>query len=211
MKTTELILKSEIANSNDNNVEKAKRNYADFLKMGEYCETIACRHKLFSNYFGDVPLPCKNRCDVCKNPKEAQDALDNFLQLSYNFFLEPVQYEDESDLNGGKCNYVPFVIVSWILFCELDVQTIALYYTLSKVLRKSNLHSIDSNSLRKSVFGVNDNHRGLSRTSNKFKEQWLARKTSSFCNNFLQAFPLKPSTLQDLSHASVTLLNATSI
>lgn len=105
MKTIDFILKSDIAKAKEDKVNKAKLAHADFLKVCHYCETIACRHKLFSNYFGDSPPECKRQCDVCKHPKQAQKALDDFNRLSMNFYSSaPTARGNGSDLYGGKFN-----------------------------------------------------------------------------------------------------------
>lgn len=102
MQTIDVILKNEITNSSDHNLVKAKRDYANFVEMCKYCETIACRHKVFSDYFQDAAPACINRCDVCKNPKETQDALN--LRLNSNeLFVTPIR---DNDFCNGECNNV---------------------------------------------------------------------------------------------------------
>ncbi|KAG4076687.1 hypothetical protein HA402_001974 [Bradysia odoriphaga] len=76
-------LKSAIGKSkNENAKRKALRAHADFLKMADLCETVACRHKIFSNYFDDIEPNCIDKCDVCTNPEEAKVALGLFHTFS---------------------------------------------------------------------------------------------------------------------------------
>lgn len=98
MQTIKRNLKNEITNSSDGDRVEKQRDYDEFLKMCSYCETIACRHKVFSDYFQNVSPECINRCDVCKNPKEAQNALD--LLFSNSLFLAPIPIPD--DLCDGE-------------------------------------------------------------------------------------------------------------
>lgn len=78
----ESIINSEIAKAKYNNSNKEARARTDYYKMCDYCEIIACRHKLFSNYFGDDPPDCKYRCDVCKNQQEVEAAKEKFDTIS---------------------------------------------------------------------------------------------------------------------------------
>lgn len=83
MKTINSILKNESVNPKDNNVSRALRAHADFLKMCDYCESIECRHKTFANYFGDSLTVCKKRCDVCEKPDDVKIALQIFHSLPF--------------------------------------------------------------------------------------------------------------------------------
>lgn len=58
-----------------------KRAMDNFTEMINYCERLRCRHKLFSDYFGDPAPECIEKCDACKNPKSLQKALDFFHKL----------------------------------------------------------------------------------------------------------------------------------
>lgn len=84
--------------------ERAKQAMKDFEKIVRYCETLECRHLLFSKYFNDKDKPdCKRRCDVCKDPKKAKIALDTFHRLSMNHYSGAIEDTDTSDLyEGGR-------------------------------------------------------------------------------------------------------------
>ena len=47
--------------------EKKKAGLKSFELMVKYCETVSCRHGVFSKYFGDKQPLCEGRCDVCKD------------------------------------------------------------------------------------------------------------------------------------------------
>lgn len=82
---------------------RCKRAIKDFEKITTYCESTQCRHLLFSTFFDDKEKPdCKNRCDVCKDPKLAKKALDIFHQLSLNHYSGAIVEDvDTSNLYGG--------------------------------------------------------------------------------------------------------------
>lgn len=80
-----------------------------FDKLVEHCESLRCRHLLFSHYFGDQPPDCKKRqlCDVCKDPKKAEKALETFHRLAMNSFSSKIMKDadfDDSDLYEGGRN-----------------------------------------------------------------------------------------------------------
>lgn len=86
----------------NSNKERSKQVMKDFEKIVRYCESLECRHVLFSNYFNDKEKPdCKRRCDVCKDPKKAKTALDTYHRLSMNHYSGAVEDTDTSDLYGG--------------------------------------------------------------------------------------------------------------
>lgn len=85
---------------------KAKRCVKEFDKLVEHCESLRCRHLLFSHYFGDQAPDCKQRklCDVCKDAKAAEKKLETFHKLSLNSFTSKMDVDfDSSDLyEGGR-------------------------------------------------------------------------------------------------------------
>lgn len=99
VKSIDYLLKME--SQKDPKNERSKRAQKDFGKIVDYCESINCRHQLFSKYFNDDEMPnCKRRCDVCKDRKKAEKALEVYQQLSLNYYSEAVM-DDGSDLYGG--------------------------------------------------------------------------------------------------------------
>lgn len=81
----------------------AQRAITNFDEIVSYCEMINCRHKLFSKFFGDPDPVCNLQCDVCKNPKKLEKALQTFQELSMNSaFKTEVCLADSSDLYEGK-------------------------------------------------------------------------------------------------------------
>lgn len=75
--------------------------------MTEFCESLKCRHRLFSDYFGDDPPDCQNRCDVCKNKDLATKHLEQFQQLGCKSKLKGfIDYDadpiDPNIYGGGR-------------------------------------------------------------------------------------------------------------
>lgn len=100
VKSIDFLLKMESQKNPKN--ERAKRAQKDFEKIVDFCQSISCRHELFSKYFNDDDKPnCKRRCDVCKDRKKAEKALEIFHQLSLNHYSAAVMQGDGSDLYGG--------------------------------------------------------------------------------------------------------------
>lgn len=79
----DFLLKNDIQKAKTKAKEdQAKRSYKNFELMMAYCESTKCRHKLFSDYFGDEPPDCQDKCDVCKNSGLVEKNLDMFQQLT---------------------------------------------------------------------------------------------------------------------------------
>ncbi|XP_037906175.1 ATP-dependent DNA helicase Q5 [Hermetia illucens] len=86
-------------------MEQSKLAQKQFDKVIDYCEGFKCRHKCFSDFFGDPPPPCKDRCDVCKTPKQVSKAIDMFKKLSMQsiFGHHDISSLDDGDLyEGGR-------------------------------------------------------------------------------------------------------------
>lgn len=99
MKSIDYLLKMDTQKDPKN--DRSKRAQKDFEKIVNYCESISCRHQLFSKYFNDDEMPnCKRRCDVCKDRKKVEKALEVYQQLSMNYYSAAV-VADSSDLYGG--------------------------------------------------------------------------------------------------------------
>ncbi|XP_077296095.1 recQ5 helicase isoform X2 [Arctopsyche grandis] len=103
----DFILKSEISKSKNESQEKrAKTAFKSFVKMVNYCETVKCRHRTFSEYFGDDPPPCTKNCDACKSPKAAEAALDTYFKHSMNVQMKrgfiSTGVGDEDLYGGGR-------------------------------------------------------------------------------------------------------------
>ncbi|KAJ6633177.1 ATP-binding cassette sub-family B member 6 [Pseudolycoriella hygida] len=100
VKSIDYLLKME--SQKDPKNERSKRAQKDFERIVDYCLSINCRHQLFSKYFNDDEMPnCRRRCDVCKDRKKAEKALDLHQQLSLNYYSEAVMRDDGADLYGG--------------------------------------------------------------------------------------------------------------
>ncbi|XP_050087046.1 ATP-dependent DNA helicase Q5 isoform X2 [Anopheles aquasalis] len=103
-KSIDFLLKQDLQKSKDTGKEAAaKQAIKNFEKMIEFCETVRCRHRLFSDFFGDEPPECRNMCDVCASPKKVEKALEMFQQLAFTGKLKTMtSYDDDpSELYGG--------------------------------------------------------------------------------------------------------------
>lgn len=107
MKTINFLLNQDLSKNPDN--PKTKQNIKEFKKLVDHCESVSCRHTLFSKYFGDDKDPdCYGRkqCDVCKDKKTVEKSLDQFNKLNMNSFSGKIDYdfnssELSSELYGG--------------------------------------------------------------------------------------------------------------
>lgn len=109
VKSISFLLKMEISKSKDKNADqlkKAELAYKEFQKISDHCEAAHCRHKLFTNFFGDAEPKCTNMCDACKNKKECEKNVEKFQQLTGSASLGSFRSkkdEDPIDLyEGGK-------------------------------------------------------------------------------------------------------------
>ncbi|KAH8294415.1 hypothetical protein KR054_012499 [Drosophila jambulina] len=80
------------------------RALKQFEKITEFCERTTCRHKLFSDFFGDPAPDCNGQCDVCRRPKKAEKALEMFHRLCMDdTFKSHISLQDCADLyEGGR-------------------------------------------------------------------------------------------------------------
>lgn len=108
IKSMTFLLQKELnfsKNQSEAKQEKAKQSIKDLDLIVNYCETVKCRHLLFSEYFGDDSPKCRNLCDVCSNKQKVVKNLDRFQQLSVQGSLKTMMgYDaDPSELyEGGK-------------------------------------------------------------------------------------------------------------
>lgn len=103
VKSIDFLLNKDLQKKPDS--AKAKQSIKDFHRMVAYCESLECRHSLFSKYFDDSDkLLCKRNCDVCKDPKKAKQTLETFHKLSLNHYSNAIESNpDTSDLyEGGR-------------------------------------------------------------------------------------------------------------
>jgi len=107
MEAITFLLNKEVAASKSEHSKKKKEaGIKSFQLMVKYCESVGCRHNVFSKYFGDASPKCENRCDVCKNRKKAEACLDKFKQSmdskwKYRTNVMSVDGGDGSDMYGG--------------------------------------------------------------------------------------------------------------
>jgi len=73
------LINMEVNKAKTEGMKKQKQAAMKSLNvMVKYCESVACRHALFSKHFGDTPPACKNRCDACSDRKAADAKLQSF-------------------------------------------------------------------------------------------------------------------------------------
>ncbi|KAJ3652472.1 hypothetical protein Zmor_018433 [Zophobas morio] len=101
----EFHLSHDLAKAKDKESRKAKAETAikGFKKMVEYCENAnACRHKLFTDHFGEPPPKCSKRCDICKDKKAVEKMVEEFHVKSIEYSSRAFSSRDldYSDLYG---------------------------------------------------------------------------------------------------------------
>lgn len=100
VKSIDFLLKMD--SQKDPKNERSKRAQKDFEKIVDHCQSVSCRHQLFSKYFNDDEMPnCKRRCDVCKDRKKVEKAVEVYQQLSMNYYSEAVIADNGADMYGG--------------------------------------------------------------------------------------------------------------
>ena len=98
------LINMEVNKAKTEGVKKQKQAAMKSLNvMVKYCESVACRHALFSKHFGDTPPACKNRCDACSDRKAADAKLQSFatsMDKRAAFRTAGKMDSDSSDMYG---------------------------------------------------------------------------------------------------------------
>jgi ATP-dependent DNA helicase Q5 len=102
----EFHLSHDLAKTKDKESKRIKAETAikSFKKMVEYCENAnACRHKLFTDHFGEPPPPCVDNCDFCKDKKAVQKMVEEFHMkcIEYSSSAFNVKDTDYAEMYGG--------------------------------------------------------------------------------------------------------------
>ena len=81
--TMTFLLKKEIGRAKtEKKKTQAKNAMKSFSTMVKYCETAeGCRHGVFSNFFGDKVHECKDKCDVCSEPKIVKKRKEDYQKF----------------------------------------------------------------------------------------------------------------------------------
>lgn len=136
VRTMSFLLQQEVNKKSKNEEQQkvAKQSLEEFVKISKHCEDTKCRHKLFTDFFGDpgilliyyylyillpyiyysriylnLPAPkCDKMCDSCKDKKLLQKKIEEFEMVcnraSHEKFNK-IPDQDFSDLyEGGKKN-----------------------------------------------------------------------------------------------------------
>ncbi|KAG5899565.1 hypothetical protein JTB14_022896 [Gonioctena quinquepunctata] len=94
------------AGSRENKRKRMEQAIKGFKKVIQFCENpMECRHRLFSDHFGEPPPKCVNTCDFCEDKKKVQEMVEQFLTKRIQFNSTPATYSstDFTDLYGyGK-------------------------------------------------------------------------------------------------------------
>ncbi|XP_057656384.1 ATP-dependent DNA helicase Q5 isoform X2 [Diorhabda carinulata] len=104
-KAIEFHLAQDLGKAGDKENKKKRLEQAihGFKRILEFCENPSdCRHKLFTDHFGEPPPECNNRCDYCVDKKKVQQMVENFLTKSIQYDSRPTTYSetDYDDLYG---------------------------------------------------------------------------------------------------------------
>ncbi|XP_074080666.1 ATP-dependent DNA helicase Q5 isoform X2 [Macrotis lagotis] len=78
------LIKKEISKLKEKrgNKDCDKASMTAFEALVDFCEKLGCRHAAIARYFGDVPPPCSQGCDHCKNPGAVRKHLDALERMS---------------------------------------------------------------------------------------------------------------------------------
>ncbi|KAL5013049.1 hypothetical protein ScPMuIL_011600 [Solemya velum] len=86
----------------------AKAAMESFQTLVKYCEGLKCRHLCITDYFGDEKPGCNKACDVCKDMRKAEKALDQMLKGSFGSMRKGlggsiycIEEGEADDLYGG--------------------------------------------------------------------------------------------------------------
>lgn len=102
VKSIAFLLKQDV-NSNDKNkdqVKIAKQSLEEFQRISDFCESTQCRHKIFTDFFGDPAPKCDKMCDNCKDPKKLANNLAEFNSASNKAFFEKFNKMPDRDFEG---------------------------------------------------------------------------------------------------------------
>lgn len=104
VKTIMFILNQDLSKCKDEKSDKylrAKNAIKEFGKIVDHCESAACRHLLFTKYFGDKDPKCDSMCDYCKNKTKCKEKLEKFQKISTGYSTT-IQMDDHTDLYEGN-------------------------------------------------------------------------------------------------------------
>lgn len=95
-------------NKTNQQLEMAKASFEEFKKICDHCESATCRHKLFTNFFGDSAPKCDSMCDSCKDKKKCMRSVESFQTMtsrsSMGSFLSKPDLDPSDLYEGGRNN-----------------------------------------------------------------------------------------------------------
>ena len=108
MRSISWLLNNDINKKSNDQQEMAKAALKEFVKISDHCESVTCRHRLFTNFFGDEPPNCDKMCDACKNKTQCEKKLEQFMLISSRLNLGGFNAAPDLDpmdlYEGGRNN-----------------------------------------------------------------------------------------------------------
>ncbi|XP_074113621.1 ATP-dependent DNA helicase Q5 [Cotesia typhae] len=90
----------------EQNADIAKHRFKNFETLVNYCLEPKCRHARFSQFFGDSPPLCTNRCDVCKDGEDVKRRIAEFeLSQSRSHSHKKRNYDDDDSIALPKFDF----------------------------------------------------------------------------------------------------------
>ncbi|KRZ06519.1 ATP-dependent DNA helicase Q5, partial [Trichinella zimbabwensis] len=106
--TKQSILNKKMSKDFSPHAEKAMK--VEFEEIVSFCESLKCRHAVFSAYFGGTLDSCGENCDFCTDPVGCEKRKFAFDQIGYSTSWTCKSEDDATELYGGgrrgpDCHY----------------------------------------------------------------------------------------------------------
>ena len=80
----------------------------DLKIMIMYCESVTCRHAVFSRYYGDEDPVCVDKCDTCQNKGDVENKLKQFKRNSIIQTMRADKVQEKKEIDAMKEISEPF-------------------------------------------------------------------------------------------------------
>ncbi|KRY11953.1 ATP-dependent DNA helicase Q5 [Trichinella patagoniensis] len=97
--TKQSILNKKMSKDFSPHAEKAMK--MEFEEIVSFCESLKCRHAVFSAYFGGTLDRCGDNCDFCTDPIGCEKRKFAFDQVGYSTSWTCKSEDDATELYGG--------------------------------------------------------------------------------------------------------------
>ncbi|KRZ32148.1 ATP-dependent DNA helicase Q5, partial [Trichinella pseudospiralis] len=97
--TKQSILNKKMSKDFSPHAEKAMK--VEFEEIVSFCESLKCRHAVFSAYFGGTLDSCGGNCDFCTDPVGCEKRKFAFDQIGYSTSWTCKSEDDATELYGG--------------------------------------------------------------------------------------------------------------